>query len=102
MLLLTFEFETAPPKIFPAEIGGLEADELVFDEIPKPPNDNDALSSALAPKIFVPGVVCAASVSADFTPNKLVVVLVVWGVLALRFNKNIQNLKFKKSLEKIE
>lgn len=46
---------TAPPKIFPVAVGEPAVDAAGVDEpSPKPPNDNDALSTDFAPKIFPP------------------------------------------------
>lgn len=57
-------------KILPVETDGLIADEVGLEAKPKPPNDNDALSTAFEPKMFSPGDCCTAGESGLFAPNK--------------------------------
>lgn len=101
VLVLTFVLALAPPKIFeagfvaaaapkifPVETVGLVADAADVAEIPKPPNDIAALSTAFAPNIFPPAAGWGTDGSGDFTlANNPVVVLVVWGDVALEINE---------------
>lgn len=65
VLVLVLALAAPPPKIFAAGLAaaadlnifpavGVAADEAGVDDIPKPPNDTDALSIDFAPKIFPP------------------------------------------------
>lgn len=60
------------------------ADVAGVDDKPKLANDNDVLSADFALKMFDPGAGWLDGVSDGFTPNGLVVVLVVGVVFALK------------------